>query len=80
MFDMAGFVRMVEVFEDMEINAEQRIQVRLPSPVEGSGCEQFDTQPGTRTLTANEALACSRIAETTKTLFDQPEASRDRVF
>lgn len=60
MVNMAGFVQMVEVFGGVEIDVEHRVQVRLLSPVEGTGWQQFDIQPGMQTMNGAESLAYAR--------------------
>ncbi len=51
---------MVDVFGGVEIDVEQRVQVRLLSPIEDVGWQQFDIQPGTRMLDGDEALTYAR--------------------
>lgn len=60
MVNMQGFVRVVDALGGVQINPEERVHVRLLSPIEGEGWEAFDIQPGEQVLNGKEALAYAR--------------------
>jgi polyisoprenyl-teichoic acid--peptidoglycan teichoic acid transferase len=60
MVDMQGFIELVDAFGGVEIDVQAPVIVRLLSPIEGEGWQQFEILPGEQTLDGHEALAYSR--------------------
>lgn len=58
MVDMIGFVELINLFGGIEMDVAERVTVLLLS-AEGQW-EQFDIQPGSQTLSGEEALAYAR--------------------
>lgn len=60
MVDMQGFIELIDAFGGVEIDVQEPIVVRLLSPIEGEGWQQFEIMPGEQTLDGRQALAYSR--------------------
>jgi polyisoprenyl-teichoic acid--peptidoglycan teichoic acid transferase len=75
MVDMAGFIDLVDAFGGVEIDVQAPVIVRLLSPIEGEGWQQFEIMPGEQTLDGHQALAYSRH-RTGTTDYDRMERQR----
>jgi polyisoprenyl-teichoic acid--peptidoglycan teichoic acid transferase len=60
MVDMVGFIELIDTVGGVEIEVQEPIIVRLLSPLEGEGWQQFEIMPGEQTLDGREALAYTR--------------------
>lgn len=75
MVDMTGFVELVDAFGGVDINVREPLTVRLESPIEGEGYQQFQIEPGEQTLDGRQALAYSR-SRTGSNDYDRMERQR----
>lgn len=75
MVDMAGFIELVDAFGGVDVDVQQPVIVRLLSPIEGEGWQQFEIMPGEQTLDGHQALAYSRH-RTGTTDYDRMERQR----
>jgi polyisoprenyl-teichoic acid--peptidoglycan teichoic acid transferase len=75
MVDMGGFIELVDALGGVEIDVKEPLIVRLLSPIEGEGWQQFEIMPGEQTLDGHEALAYSR-SRTGTTDYDRMQRQR----
>lgn len=75
MVNMAGFIELVDAFGGVEIDVQEPVIVRLLSPIEGEGWQQFEIMPGEQVLDGHQALAYSRH-RTGTTDYDRMERQR----
>lgn len=73
--DMTGFVQLVDAFGGIDVNVHEPLTVRLLSPIEGEGWQQFEIAPGEQTLNGHQALAYAR-SRTGSSDYDRMERQR----
>jgi polyisoprenyl-teichoic acid--peptidoglycan teichoic acid transferase len=75
MVDMQGFIELVDALGGVDIDVQEPIIVRLLSPLEDEGWQQYEIMPGDQTLDGHEALAYSR-SRTGTTDYDRMQRQR----
>ena len=75
MVSMSGFIELIDAFGGVTVDVQEPIVVRLLSPIEGEGWQQYEIMPGVQTLDGREALAFSRHRTGTRD-YDRMERQR----